>query len=169
MYAMDKLLEIGKIVNTHGLKGEVKVTPWCDDVKVFNELDSVLINGNTFGIENVKFVKNSVILRLTGVESIEKAEGMRNNILCVERSRLGELPQNTFYVKDLIGIEVYTDDTLLGVVDDCFKTGSNDVYVVRSVDGKQILLPAIKQVVKRVDIEGRRMDAELMEGLIDED
>ncbi|OQB15765.1 MAG: Ribosome maturation factor RimM [Firmicutes bacterium ADurb.Bin193] len=166
---MDELLEIGKLVNTHGLKGEVKVTPWCDDADIFTRLESVTVNGENHSIENVRFHKGSVILKLDRVDSIDDAERLKNKILYTERSHLGELNEDTYYIKDLIGLEVYEDGQSLGIIDDCFPTGSNDVYVVKSDSGKQILIPAIKQVIKKVDIKNRRMDVELMEGLRDED
>lgn len=165
---MQKPIEIGKIVNTHGLKGEVKVTPWCDDPSVFNSLDCVFTGNAALKIQSVKFHKNSVILKLEGVDRIEDAEKLKNSILSVERSSLGQLPQNTYYVDDLIGMEVFAGEQSLGIIDDCFATGSNDVYSVKGSGGKQLLIPAIKQVVKRVDVESRRMDIELIEGLLDE-
>lgn len=164
---MNGPLEIGKIVNTHGLKGEVKVTPWCDRPSVFSELDSVIYDGRTIKVENVKFHKNSVILKLSGVESIEAAEKLKNGILLAKRSQLGQLPEGTYYINDLIGLEVYEGEESLGKIEDCFPTGSNDVYVVRSDEGRQLLIPAIKQVIKNVDIKGRRMDVELLKGLDD--
>lgn len=153
-----KKLEIGKIVNTHGLKGEVKVTPWCDDVAVFSTLESVFIKTDTLKIENVKFHKNTVIIKFCGVNSIEEAERLRNQILLVSQARLGELKPDTYYIADLIGINVFERDSYLGIVEDCFPTGSNDVYTVRTDDGGEILVPAIFEVVKKIDIEGRRMD-----------
>ncbi len=164
----NKTLEIGKIVSTHGLKGEVKVTPWCDDPQIFARLKTVSGGGRAFDIEGVKFQKNNVILKLSAVDRIEDAETMRDCVLSIERAALGSLPDDTYYVEDLLGMSVFLHGELLGKITDWFATGGNDVYVVRGEDGKQHLIPAIRQVVKGVDIEGRRMDIALIEGLLDE-
>lgn len=162
-------LELGKIVNTHALKGEVKVTPWCDDSGVFAEIKYVYVNDRPIDIEKAKDYKNSVLLKLKGIDSIEQAELLKNAVLYAERKQLGELPEDTYYIKDLIGLEVYEGDGFLGILEDCFPTGGNDVYVVKNSEGKQLLLPAIKQVVKKVDLNLRRMEVELLEGMEDED
>ena len=163
-------LEIGKVVNTHALKGEVKVVPWCDDPQIFLGLGHVYIDSKPFDIENAKEHKGSILLKLKGIDSIEQAEELKskNTVLYVTRAQLGELPKDSYYIKALIVLKVYEEDRFLGTLEDCFSTGSNDVYVVRSDDGRQILLPAIKQVVKNVDIDGGRMDVELMEGMEDD-
>jgi len=165
---MDDKLQLGKIVNTHALKGEVKVTPWCDDADIFSSLDSIDVGGAELEIEAAKPHKNSVLIKFKGIDSVEAAERLRGKVLCADKALMGPLPDNTYYIADLIGLEVYTGERRLGVLDDCFPTGSNDVYVVRGEDGKQLLLPAIKQVIKRVDIAARRMETELLEGMEDE-
>ncbi|MDR0405881.1 MAG: ribosome maturation factor RimM [Clostridiales bacterium] len=162
---MDTPLEIGKIVNTHGLKGEVKVTPWCDEPSVFSRLERVILSGREVAITAVKYHKNSVILKLDGIDGIAEADALRNVILYVERAWLGALPEGTYYVTDLIGLAVYAEGKPLGKIEDCFSTGSNDVYAVRSDDGRQLLLPAIQQVIKRVDLPRGVMEVALMEGL----
>jgi 16S rRNA processing protein RimM len=154
----DEPLEIGKIVNTHGLKGEVKVTPWCDDSRVFLSLDSVQTKNNRLKIENVKFFKNTVIIKFSGINSIEDAEKMRNEIIYADRSQLAPLADGTYYIRDIIGLEVFEKDTRMGIIEDCFDTGSNDVYVVLTDEGRRILIPAISQFVKKVDIRGKRME-----------
>ncbi|MDD3766028.1 MAG: ribosome maturation factor RimM [Eubacteriales bacterium] len=163
-------LEIGKVVNTHALRGELKVVPWCDNPQIFLGLGHVYIDSKPFDIESAKEHKGSILLKLKGVDSIEQAQELKdkNTILYVTRAQLGELPKDTYYIIDLIGLKVYEGDKFLGTIEDCFPTGGNDVYVVRSEDGRRILIPAIKQVVKKVDIENGRMDVELMEGMGDD-
>ncbi|GHV45427.1 ribosome maturation factor RimM [Clostridia bacterium] len=165
------LLEIGKIVNTHGLKGEVKVSPWCDDPQIYATLGELSIKGGAakLKITGVKFHKNSVILKLSGVDTIEDAEGLKNEVLYEERERLGTLPPMTYYVEDLIGLEVFEGCARIGRIAECFPTGSNDVYVVETEEGQKVLIPAIKSVVKNIDIEGRRMDVLVPAGLSYED
>lgn len=165
---MNTPLEIGQIVNTHGLRGEVKVMPWCDDPSVFDELAYVCIDNNELDIERSRLQKNMVILKLAGIDDINTAEGLRNRILTVPREELGELPEGTYYICDLLGCEVSTEDgRLLGKIDDIIKTGSNDVYSVRAEDGKQILIPVIDEVMRGVDIENKKITVKPLKGLID--
>ena len=163
----DETLEIGKIVNTHGLKGEVKVIPWCDDVSTFKTLSSVLTKNAELKIENVKFFKNTVIIKFCGIDSIEQAEKMRNEILYVKRSMLGELNNNSYYICDIIGLKVYENDICIGVIEDCFPTGSNDVYVVKGSTGKEMYLPAIKEVVREIDVAAGVVKVTVPPGLLD--
>lgn len=168
---MSEKIEIGKIVNTHSLKGEVKVTPWCDDVGVFDTLEFIYTTDSKLQITSARPHKHSIIVKLKGIDHIDEAVKLRDKILYAEKSDLNELPENTYYVKDLLNMEVFdADDNSLGILVDWFPTGSNDVYVVKTENGKQILLPAIKQVIKKIDVENKRMTVELMEGLLgDED
>lgn len=161
------MIEIGKIVNVRGIKGEVKVVPWIDDIELYSDLDGIYIDEKYYEIKSVKYFKNNVMLLLNGIDSIEKAELYRNKIIMLPEEDLPELEENEFYVKDLLGAEVITVDGVnLGEIIDVFKTGSNDVYTVKK-DGKNIYLPAIKDVVKNIDIENKIVTVELMEGLID--
>ena len=164
---MSDFIEIGKIINTHGLKGEVKITPWCDGIEVFDYLDEVYIGDKAYGLLSVREHKNSFLAVLDTVDSIEKAEKLKNKVIKAKTGDMPELEEDTYYIRDLIGLSVYENDRLLGKIYDCFPTGSNDVYAVKSDDGKEILIPAIKQVVKRIDINNGRMEVLLMEGLED--
>lgn len=166
------MLEVGKIVNTHGLRGEVKVVPWTDYPEVFEEISSVFISRRDetreYKIKSVKYQKNNVILKLSGIDTIDEAEKLRGVILTTERSQLGELPEGTYYIADLIGLAVYDEsETLLGTISDVLQTGSNDVYVVKRDAGRDLLIPVIDGVVLAVDIDGGRVRVHLMEGLTD--
>jgi len=168
---MDKYFEIGQIVNTNGLKGMLKIKPFTDDIKEFEEFKTIYIQKKAelveFKIQMVRYVKNMVLLKLEGIDDIDEAEKYRNLYLKVERSKMPKLPEDTYYVVDLIDCEVITiDGETLGKVDDVFSTGSNDVYVVKNELGKQILLPAIGEVVKEVDIPNKKITVKLMEGLL---
>jgi len=165
---MNDILEIGQIVNTRGLKGEVKVMPWCDDPIIFEELEYIIIDDMEYDIDYVKYHKNFVILKLDGINHINEAEKYRNKTIFVEREMLGELPEGTYYICDLIGCQVKTiSGEILGEIEDVIKTGSNDVYSVKNDTGKPILIPVIEEVVKEVNIDGRYVMVELLKGLID--
>lgn len=168
---MEKYLEIGQIVNTFGIKGFVKVVPFTDDITRFENLNKVFILYDKqlveFEIEEVKYNKNTVLLKFKGIEDINCAEKYKNCYLKIARCDAVKLPKNSYFIVDLIGIKVVTEQNEeLGTLVDIFKTGSNDVYVVKDDFGKQILLPAIKSVIKKVDVENRIMIVNLIEGLV---
>ncbi len=168
---MEKYFEIGQIVNTSGLKGVIKVKPFTDDIEKFKNFKTIYISIKNelkeFKIEQVRFNKNMVFLKLEGIDTIEKAEEYRNLYLKVKRDKEEILEKGTYYIVDIIGCEVYTDENKhLGKIDDVFSTGSNDVYVVKDENGRQILLPAIKDVIKNVDIDNKTITVHLLEGLL---
>lgn len=168
---MEEYFEIGQIVNTSGLKGVVKVKPFTDDITKFNNFKTIYVSIKKelkeFEIENVRFSKNMVFLKLKGIDTIEEAENYRNLYLKIKRDKEEKLEEGSYYIVDIIGCTVLSEENeILGIVDDVFSTGSNDVYVVKSDDGKQILIPAIKDVIKKVDIQNKEIIVHLMEGLI---
>ena len=167
---MNKYLELGQIVNVKGLKGEVKVNSFTDDNTKFERIPNVFLkqkgNLKEYSIESVGYNKNQVIIKFKGIDTIEEAEKLRNSYIVVDREIFGELPEGVYYIADLLGLDVYTEDgTLLGKVDDIFSTGSNDVYVVKDELGKQKLLPGIDEVIKQIDIESGKIIVNLIEGL----
>ena len=167
---MNKYLELGQIVNVKGLKGEVKVNSFTDDNTKFERIPNVFIkqkgNLKEYCIEKVGYSKNQVIIKFKGVNTVEEAETLRNAYIVVDREIFGELPEGVYYIADLLGLDVYTEDgTLLGKVDDIFSTGANDVYVVKDELGKQRLLPGIDEVIKHIDIESGKIIVNLIEGL----
>ena len=164
-------IEIGQIVNTNGLKGVVKVNPFTDDISKFEDLKYVYIQLKRelkkVKIEQVRYNKNQVLLKLEGIDSIEEAEKYRNFYLKTEKESQEDLGEDTYYIVDLIGLDVYSDkNEYLGKIEDVFPTGSNDVYVVKDNLGKQILIPAIVDVVKEVDLKNKKMIINLIPGLI---
>ena len=164
-------IEIGQIVNTNGLKGVVKVNPFTDDISKFEDLKYVYIQLKNelkkVKIEQVRYNKNQVLLKLEGIDSIEEAEKYRNFYLKTEKESQEDLGEDTYYIVDLIGLDVYTaKNEYLGKIEDVFPTGSNDVYVVKDNLGKQILIPAIADVVKKVDLKNKKMIINLIPGLI---
>ena len=167
---MNKYLELGQIVNVKGLKGEVKVNSFTDDNTKFERIKKVMVRRKDelteYEIEKVGYHKTQVILKFKKVDTIEEAEKLRNAYIVVDREVLGELPEGVYYIADLIGLEVYTEDgDYLGKVDDIFNTGSNDIYVVKDDLGKQKLLPGIDEVIKKVDLDNGRITVNLIEGL----
>ena len=168
---MTKYLEIGQIVNTFGIKGMVKIKPFTDDIKRFDKLETIYIKNNKkneeYVIEEIKYHKEMVLMKLKGIDTIEQANLLRQSYLLVDREKEEPLEQGVYYIVDLIGLPVYTDNgQLLGKVEDIYNTGSNDIYVVKDELGKQVLLPGIPDVLKKVDLENGKITVHLIPGLI---
>ena len=168
---MEEYFEIGQIVNTSGLKGVIKVKPFTDDIKKFNSIKTIYVvikkELKEFQVENVRLNKNMVFMKLKGIDTVEEAENYRNFYLKVKRDKDEKLETDSYYIVDIIGCKVITEEnTNLGIVDEVFSTKSNDVYVIKDEAGKQILLPAIKDVIKNIDIKNKTITIHLLEGLI---
>jgi 16S rRNA processing protein RimM len=166
------LLEVGKIVNTHGLRGEVKVVPWTDYPEVFEDIEYVYVKKKSdyerLDITGIKYQKNNLIVRFSQIKDINEAEKYKNQVLYAEREMLGELPEGTYYIADLIGLEVYKeDDEKVGVIADVFNTGSNDIYDIKREGKKNMLLPVIDDVVLNIDIENKKVTVRMIDGLED--
>ena len=171
MVKMQKRLEIGQIINTFGIKGEVKVFPLTDDIKRFDDLETVYVKtkkeSQLYNIESIKYHKNFVLIKFKGINTVEQAEILRNSYLEVDREQAIPLNEGEYFIADLIGLEVYSDEgKLIGKVDDIYNTGANDIYVVKDDLGKQTLLPGIKDVIKNVDLEKGQIIVHLIPGLI---
>lgn len=163
---MHSRFEIGKIVNTFGIKGEVKVLPYTENIEQFKKIKKIYISNKEVKLQSVKYHKNTVILKLEGIDDMTSAENLRGSIIEIERSK-EKLPKDTYYIADLIGLDVYTDEgNLLGKLEDIYNTGANDIYTVRTDDDKQILLPSIKEVIKEIDIENKKIIVHILKGLI---
>lgn len=165
-------LELGQIVNTQGLKGVMKVNAFTDEITRFEELETIYIEYKKelieFEIEDVRYHKNQVLLKLKGIDIIEEAEKYKNCYIKIARKDAKELPEDTYFIADLLGLEIYTDEnSKLGILSDIYPTGSNDVYVVKDEEtGKQILLPGIAEVIKKVDLENKKIIVHIIEGLL---
>lgn len=167
---MNQYLEIGQIVNVRGLKGEVKVNSYSEDPNRFEKIETIILKlkgkMQEYAIEKVSYTKNQVVLKLKNIDTIEEAEKLRNSIILIDRNSLEELPEDVYYIADLIGLDVYTDENeYLGKVDDIFNTKSNDVYVVKDDQGKSKLLPGIDEVIKEINLEKSKIIVHLIEGL----
>lgn len=168
---MQEMLEIGQIVNTFGIKGFVKVVPFTDDIKRFDELEKVYVKTRSeikeYKIEEVKYHKNMVLIKFLGIDKVEDANLLKDSYLKIDRKDAIPLEEDSYFIVDLIGLDVYTDENVyLGKLEDVFNTGSNDIYVVKDELGKQILLPAIADVIKEINIENKKIIVHLINGLV---
>ena len=158
---MENMLRVGVITSTHGVRGEVKVFPTTDDAKRFKKLKTVILDTGkgqtTLEIEQVKFFKNMVILKFKGYDNINDVETWRQKDLLITREQAVTLQPDEYFITDLIGL----------LVKDVLETGANDVYVVALPNGKELLLPAIKDCILNVDIEAGEMTVHILDGLMD--
>lgn len=167
---MEDLLKVGVITSTHGLKGEVKVYPTTDDPKRFLQLKEILLDTgkekNVLHITNVKFFKNMVILKFKEYNEINEVEPLRQKELFVTRENAVPLEENEYYIADLIGLLAVSDEgEALGEVAEVLQSAANDIYVIRKAGEQDILVPAIQDCVKAVDISGGKIVLHLLPGL----
>lgn len=167
---MLEYLSIGQIVNTQGIKGEVKVFPLTNDASRFDKLKEIFIESKDelvkYQVESSKHLKNTVILKLKGIDTMNDAEKLRELYIKVGRADAVRLPKDSFFICDIIESEVFDiHGELLGKLADVLQTGANDVYVVKD-DKREILIPALKTVVKEIDLQNKKIIVDLPEGLI---
>ena len=169
---METKLQVGVISSTHGVRGEVKVFPTTDDVKRFKRLKEVILDTGreelTLEIEGVKFFKQFVILKFKGFDNINDIEKYKGKSLYVTRANAVRLRKDEYFIADLHGLTVVDEEEhVLGTLRDVMETGANDVYIIDLTDGREVLIPAIKECILNVDIEGGKMQVHIMEGLLD--
>ena len=160
-----ELIEVGQIVNTHGIRGEVKLNPWTDDLYDLLELDVFYKkDGRELTVESARVHKNTVIIKFSEVLDMTQAEKLRGTTLYTEKV---PLPEGRYYIKDLIGLTVFTAEGELGTLTDVFNTGANDIYEVKTRLGKRLYLPVIEGVIGEVDLKKGTMEVTIPEGLED--
>jgi 16S rRNA processing protein RimM len=167
-----ELLEIGRIVRSHGLTGRMKVLSYLESQDVLDHLEVVSVGRRvqdavTFPLDSLQTGRKWFIMKLAGVEDKDAASQLVGSSLWMPLEKMKELPDDEYYWHDIIGLEVVTEEgRILGRIKSVFPTGSNDVYVCRG-NGKEILLPAIDDVVRKIDLDQRVMVVRLLEGLAD--
>lgn len=167
---MENYFVVGNIVNTQGIKGEVRLMPTVDDTERFKLLDKIYVDrkGNIteYEIESVRFHKQFVLLKLKGVDDMTSAEKLKGTVAKITEDMAVPCSEDEYYIRDLYDMKVVTDEgEELGVISDVLFTGANDVYVVKPSQGRDILIPAIKDCILSVDIENNVMTVRLLEGL----
>ena len=168
---MEDMLQVGVIASTHGVRGEVKVFPTTDDAKRFKRLKEVILDTGkewiTLEIEGVKFFKQFVILKFKGIDNIDDVQKYRQKSIYVTRQNAVRLGRDEYFIADLMGLRVVDEEGQeLGVLKEVMETGANDVYVIEMTDGRELLLPAIKQCVLQVSVEEGFVKVHILEGLL---
>lgn len=149
---MEDLLVVGQIINTHGLRGEMKVMPLTEDMRRFDYLEYVILKRKKVKVEGVKYFKDKVILKLEGINSIEEAEKLKRTYLEIEREDAIELEEDEYFIVDLVGCTVVdTEGFEYGKIKDVIQTPSNDVYWVQGK--KEVLVPVLKDIVLDINMD----------------
>ena len=166
---MKQYLELGQIVSTHGVRGEMRFNPWCDSADFATKFNTLYFDAEgkqSVAVQSARVHGNIVLLRLEGIDTMEKAQALRQKVLYIDRES-ADLPENTWFVEDLLGCRVVEDgtDTVYGSITDVQKYPANDVWTVKEPSGKDVLVPAIKDVVVSADIENKTVYIKALKGL----
>ena len=162
------MIKIAKVVTTRGIKGEIKLVSFSNISDLFESLTEVIIADTSYKIEHVKYVKNCVILKLSGIENPEDARAILvGKDVYVRGEDMPELEDDSYYVKDMIGVQVYDEsEGYIGKIKSVFFTPANDVYEIETEDGKTVLIPAVKEFIENIDMANKKMNVKLIEGMI---
>lgn len=169
----EDMLRVGVFTSTHGVRGEIKVFPTTDDPDRFEDLEKVFLDTGKklyrLEIERVRFAKNQVILKFKGIDNINDIEKYKGSDLLIAREDAVELEEGEFFICDAIGSIVYEEDgTEFGVLEEVMETKANDVFIVKTKDGKEVLLPYIEDCIKEVNVAEKKIIAYIMPGLLDD-
>lgn len=165
-----KYIRIGKILNTHGIKGEVKVLSLTDYDERFEELDWIYIEGieEKFYINNIKYRPKDILISFKGYDNINQVERFKGKYLLIDESQKRELPEDTYYISDIIGLEAYTvNEEYLGKIMDILQAGSSEVYVIKNQQDKEIMIPAVKEFIPEISLKKGRITVKPIEGMIE--
>lgn len=160
------LILSGEIVNTHGINGEFKINPWCDSPEFLLDFDTVYINEKAYKVKSSRVHKNCVLMKVNGINDVNAAMSLRGSRVSVNKDEV-ELEDGQYFIADLIGLEVYDENEgLVGKIHDVLNLPANDAYVVR--DGEiEFMIPVVREFVKAVDMENKRVEVKLIPGMRD--
>lgn len=164
---MGELIKIGQVINTHGYKGGLKIYPLTDDPHRFFDLQRVFIDQNQYTVVQVQLHQKFVLLTLQEITDMNEAEKLKNFYVEIPREEVRPLPEGSYYIFELVGLPVYENGQMLGTLANVLHTGSNDVYVVQTPEGKEFYLPALKSVITQIDLEAGRIEVKVPPGLLD--
>lgn len=169
---MEEFIKIGQIINTHGHRGGLKIYPLTDDPNRFFDLKKVYIrsedhNYHDYTVERVLSHQRFILLELQEIPDMNTAERLKEKYIEIPRSEVKTLPVGSFYIFQLVGLAVYEGEQYLGKLTDVLQTGSNDVFVVKTPDGKELYLPALKSVITQIDLNNDRIEVQIPPGLFD--
>ena len=160
------IIKLGKITAPQGIRGEVRVYPYTDKLTRFSEIEAVYLNGRRCRIRKVRYMKNMAVLKLEGIDDRNAAEAVRNQELMLPKEELWEQPEDTYFVDDLVGCSVVSEDgSPVGMLKAVHSRPAQDLYEIEKGDGSTFLLPAVKEFVRGVDIGNKTIKIHMIEGL----
>ena len=169
---MKKFLEIGKVVGTHGVRGEMRVEPWCDTPDFMTRFKTLYLQegATSWKIQQARVHKSQVLLKVEGIDSPQQVDLMRGTVLYMNRADV-KLPEGRYFIQDLIGLSVVDTDNgkVYGTLSDVLRTGANDVYEMKGEDGHVYLIPAIPDVIRNIDLEAGVVKIYPMKGLFEDE
>jgi len=159
-------IKLGKITAPQGIKGEVRVYSYTDELTRFSEIEAVLLDGQKRKIQNARYMKNMAVLKLEGVDDRNMAESLRNKELLLAKEDLWEQPEDTYFIDDLVGCDVVSEDgDSVGTLKNIISRPAQDLYEIERADGSTFLLPAVKEFIKNVDLDNKTIIIHLINGL----
>lgn len=165
----EKKLHIGKVTGTVGLRGEIKIFHFADDPSQLKACNSLLMADREYNVKSIRYKKKIPVIKLDGLDSIEDAEAVKDMDIYIDPDQLPQLPDDSYYIKDLMGLKVvsHADGSYIGIINDVISSAAQDVYEIKTVDGKKILVPAVSRFIIDVDTEANQMKVTLPEGIED--
>ena len=157
-------LQTGKIVSTHGVRGELKIMPWADDPEFLLDFDTIYLGGKPCRVVSSRVQKTCVLVKLAGIDTVEAASALRDQVVSIDRAD-AQLPQGSIFIADLLGLPVYDGETPIGRLTDVMSTPANDVYVVKGKDGQEHLIPAVPEFILDIDADEKTIRVHLIEGM----
>ncbi len=166
-----KSILIGQIVNTHGIKGEIKVYPYTDDIYNLTTMKELYLDEKLtikYNITNCRVRKDMLIVKFENIDTVDDALKLKTKYVYIDKSTLKELDEDCYYIDDLLDIDVFDEKSneFIGKISYVFNTGANDIYEILKEDNTKVYIPAIHQVIKKVDIANKKMYVEIMDGLL---
>ncbi len=159
-----QFLEAGKILNTHGIRGEVKIQPWCDGPEFLMEFDALYVDGKPLAVRSARIHKGNVLVLFEGYDSISEAEALKNKLVYVDRDEV-ELPEGRHFIADLIGLTVKNHDTgeILGRLVDVLDYPTQDIFVIKGEH--EYMVPAVDAFMREIHEEEGWMSLVILEGM----
>ena len=161
---MPDLLQTGKIVSTHGTRGEVKILPWADSPEFLLGFEQLYIDGEPYRVAHARVHGTCVLCQFSGIDDINAAMALRNKVVSIDRAE-ASLPDGAVFVADLIGLRVLCDGRELGTIAEVLQPPANDVYVVRGEGGREYMIPAVREFVEEVNVPAGFVRVRLIEGM----
>ena len=162
-------LEIGRIVNTHGIHGEIKIQPWCDNMEIFETVGTLYTaDGAKLTIDSVRYHKGNVMLKLHGFNNINQVECFKGSVIFAERENLPPLNEGEFYLQDMLGMDVVEDGEKLGIFHDFIEIAGRRLYIIKADTGEEFMLPAVPEFIRKIDIGSKVMTVIIPKGLLED-